>query len=180
MGLFLDGYKDDLYDIQTRITDHEVVASLLKDSGIKAQIVRKYLPAMNNFCRRYLSELELPIHFVLDEEFNESVSSPLYQDFSYESFSEGQKSRIDLALMLTWREIGKLKNSVTTNLLILDEVFSSSLDDVGKENLLRILRFKIPDDQRVLVVDHTLSDTFKESFDRNIAVTLQGGFSRYN
>ena len=124
--------------------------------------------------------MDLPIHFVLDEEFNESVSSPLHQDFSYGSFSEGQKGRIDLALMLTWREIGKLKNSVTTNLLILDEVFSYSLDDVGKDNLLRILRYKLPDNQRVVVVDHTLSDSFKEKFDRNVEVSLQGGFSRYN
>ena len=166
--------------IQCRVNNHEVVVNLLRDSGIKAQIVKKYLPVMNQFVRKYLGELDLPVHFVLDEEFNESVSSPLHQDFSYGSFSEGQKGRIDLALMFTWREIGKLKNSVTTNLLILDEVFSSSLDDVGKENLLRILRFKLPDNQRVVVVDHTLSDSFKEKFDRNVEVSLQGGFSRYN
>ena len=169
-------YENELSDFN----NYELVLELLRDSGIKAQIVKKYLPAMNQFIRKYLTELDLPIHFRLDEEFNESVSSPLHQDFSYASFSEGQKSRIDLALKLTWREIGKLKNSVTTNLLILDEVFSSSLDDVGKDNLLRILRYKLPDDQRILVVDHTLSDSFKEKFDRNIEVSLNGGFSRYN
>ena len=107
-------------ELQCKVNNHEVVVNLLKDSGIKAQIVKKYLPVMNQFIRKYLGELDLPIHFVLDEEFNESVSSPLHQDFTYGSFSEGQKGRIDLALMLTWREIGKLKNSVTTNLLILD------------------------------------------------------------
>ena len=180
MQQMLKDMKGSAAELVSEVENHEIVLNLLKDSGIKAQIVRKYLPAMNQYIRKYLTELELPIHFILDEEFNESVSSPLHQDFSYASFSEGQKSRIDLALMLTWREIGKLKNSVTTNLLILDEVFSSSLDDVGKDNLLRILRYKIPDDQRVVVVDHTLSDSFKEKFDSNIEVSLQGGFSRYN
>jgi len=160
--------------------DHDIVVNLLKDGGIKTQIVRKYLPIMNNCIRRNLNELELPIHFVLDEEFNEKVSSPLHQDFSYSSFSEGQKARIDLALMFTWREIGKLKNSVSTNLLILDEVFSSSLDDVGKENLLRILRYVLDDNQRVVVVDHTLSEGFKDKFDRSIQVNRVNGFSKYS
>jgi len=176
----LQQMENELFDIKVKVEDHDIVLNLLKDSGIKAQIVRKYLPAMNQYIRKYLTELELPIHFVLDEEFNESVSSPLHQNFSYASFSEGQKSRIDLALMLTWREIGKLKNSVTCNLLILDEVFSSSLDDVGKENLLAILRYQLSDDQRVVVVDHTLSEGFKEKFDSNIEVQLKGGFSVYN
>jgi DNA repair exonuclease SbcCD ATPase subunit len=162
------------------VEEHDVVSSLLKDSGIKTQIVKKYLPAMNKFIRHYLTELDLPIHFVLDEEFNESVSSPLHQNFSYASFSEGQKGRIDLALLFTWREIGKLKNSVTTNLLILDEVFSSSLDEAGKENLLTLLRYRLDDSQRILVVDHTLSGNFKEKFDRTIEVTRKSGFSSYN
>ncbi len=155
------------------------MVNLLKDSGIKTQVVKKYLPVMNKFIRKYLGELELPIHFILDEEFNESVSSPLHQDFSYASFSEGQKSRIDLALMFTWREVGRLKNSVSTNLLILDEVFSSSLDETGKENLMRLLRYKLDDNQRILVVDHTLSQEFKEKFDRTVEVSRIGGFSRY-
>lgn len=176
----LDGFKKDYHRVLGSVEEHEVVANLLKDSGIKTQIVKKYLPSMNRFIRHYLSELDLPIHFILDEEFNESVSSPLHQNFSYASFSEGQKGRIDLALLFTWREIGKLKNSVTTNLLILDEVFSSSLDDVGKENLLTLLRYRLDDNQRILVVDHTLSQNFKEKFDRTVEVTRKGGFSLYN
>ena len=168
------------YDsVLDEIRDNEIVVNLLKDSGIKTQIVRKYLPVMNKFIRKYLSDLELDIHFTLDEEFNEKVSSPMYQDFSYASFSEGQKSRIDLALMLTWREIGKLKNSVSTNLLVLDEVFSSSLDEVGKELLLQILRWGLDNKQNVLVVDHTLSATFKEKFDRTVEVIRSKGFSSY-
>ena len=162
------------------INEHEIVAGLLKDSGIKTQIVKKYLPVMNKLIRRHLEEFDLPIHFVLDDEFNETVSSPLHQDFSYASFSEGQKSRIDLALMFTWREIGKLKNSVTTNLLVLDEVFSSSLDEDGKERLINFLRYKLDDSQRVVVVDHTLSGNFKEKFDRCIEVQRIRGFSRYD
>jgi DNA repair exonuclease SbcCD ATPase subunit len=167
-------------ELTETISNHEIVVGLLKDSGIKTQIVKKYLPAMNKFIRHYLNELDFPIHFQLDSEFNETISSPLHQDFSYQSFSEGQKGRIDLALMFTWREIGRLKNSVTTNLLILDEVFSSSLDDTGKECLLQLLRYRLPDDQRIVVVDHTLSSSFKEKFDSSIEVTRKGGFSRYN
>ncbi len=171
--------KEKKVDILKQAENHTIVADLLKDSGIKAQVVKKYLPAMNKFIRYYLGELDFPIHFQLDEQFNENVHSPLHQDFSYQSFSEGQKGRIDLALMLTWREVGRLKNSVSTNLLILDEVFSSSLDDTGKECLLTLLRYRLPDNQRVLVVDHTLSEAFKDKFDHSVEVTRTNGFSRY-
>jgi DNA repair exonuclease SbcCD ATPase subunit len=162
------------------VSEHDVVSSLLKDSGIKTQVVRKYLPVMNRCIRNYLTELDLPIHFKLDEEFNETVASPLHQDFSYASFSEGQKARIDLALMFTWREVGKLKNSVATNLLILDEVFSSSLDETGKELLLALLRYRLPDYNNILVVDHTLSGEFKAKFERNIEVNRVKGFTHYS
>jgi hypothetical protein len=172
--------KDKKNEILSTVDAHIIVTDLLKDSGIKAQVVKKYLPAMNKFIRHYLTELDFPIHFQLDSEFNEQVHSPLHQDFSYQSFSEGQKGRIDLSLMLTWREVGRLKNSVSTNILILDEVFSSSLDDTGKECLLTLLRYRLPDNQRVLVVDHTLSDAFKEKFDYSVEVTRTNGFSRYS
>ena len=142
-------------ELEGEVRDHDVVVGLLKDSGIKTQVVKKYLPAMNRSIRYYLNELDFPIHFTLDSEFNEQVQSPLQQDFSYSSFSEGQKGRIDLSLMFTWREIGRLKNSVSTNILFLDEVFSSSLDETGKECLLQLLRYRLPDNQRIIVVDHT-------------------------
>ena len=134
---------------------------------------------MNQYIRKFLSDLDLPIHFILDGEFNESVSSPLHQDFSYGSFSEGQKGRIDLSLLFTWRELCRLKNSVSTNILFLDEVFSSSLDDTGKELLFVILRYKL-EDTNVIVVDHTLSGNFIDKFDRNLEVTRTNGFSHYN
>ncbi|QBP06012.1 recombination-related endonuclease [Synechococcus phage S-B68] len=175
----LQGLRNKHYDLVGRIDEHEVVVGLLKDSGIKTQIVKKYLPVMNKYIRKYLTELDLPLHFVLDEQFNESVSSPLHQDFSYASFSEGQKGRIDLALLFTWREVCRLKNSVSTNILFLDEVFSGSLDEAGKELLLHLLRYNI-EDTNVVVVDHTLSGTFKDKFDRTIEVNRVGGFSRYN
>ena len=172
--------REKIFSVEEEIREHQVVVELLKDGGIKTQIVKKYLPVMNNYIRRTLGELDFPIHFVLDEEFNETVSSPLHQDFSYASFSEGQKARIDLALMFTWREVGRLKNSVSTNLLVLDEVFSSSLDDSGKESLLKILRYDMADDQRIIVIDHTLSSEFKEKFHKNIEVTRKNGFSQYS
>ena len=183
----LDIMKEELaslksrYDAQmTQVKEYELVVGMLKDSGIKTQIVKKYLPVMNKCIRKYLTALELPLHFVLDEEFNESVSSPLHQNFSYASFSEGQKARIDLALLLTWREVCRLKNSVSTNLMLLDEVFSGSLDETGKELLLYILRYELGESTNVLVVDHTLSGTFRDKFDRQIEVTRPAGFSKYN
>jgi DNA repair exonuclease SbcCD ATPase subunit len=176
----LEESKDRQYKLMQEIYENEIITNLLKDSGIKTEIVKKYLPVMNKLIRRHLEEFDLPIFFNLDEEFNETVHSPLHQDFSYASFSEGQKSRIDLALMFTWREVGKLKNSVTTNLLILDEVFSSSLDEDGKDRLINFLRYKLDDNQRIVVVDHTLSGNFKEKFDNTIEVTRTRGFSNYH
>ena len=175
----LDTLKQRYYAQLSEVDNHEAVVSLLKDSGIKTTIVKKYLPVMNKYIRKYLTDLDLPLHFVLDEQFNESVSSPLHQNFSYGSFSEGQKARIDLALMLTWREVCRLKSSVSTNVLFLDEVFSGSLDETGKELLLAILRYQL-EDTNVVVVDHTLSGTFKDKFERSIEVRRTAGFSHYD
>jgi len=173
-----DTLKSRLDELMTSVKEHEVVTSLLKDSGIKTQVVKKYLPVMNRAIRSYMTQLDFPIHFVLDNEFNETVSSPMHQNFSYSSFSEGQKARIDLSLLFTWREIGKLKNSVSTNLLCFDEVFSSSLDEPGKDALLALIRYGLPD-TNVVVIDHTLSQAFKDKFDKSIEVSRQKGFSRY-
>jgi DNA repair exonuclease SbcCD ATPase subunit len=182
----LDILKEDAKDMKHRydtltdtVRDHEVVVDLLKDSGIKTQIVRKYLPVMNQCIRKYLNELDFPIFFTLDEEFDETVKSPAYQDYSYSSFSEGQKARIDLSILFAWREVCRLKNSVTTSLLVLDEVFSSSLDEAGKQCLLSLIRYKL-EDTHVVVVDHTLSENFKEKFDRTIEVSKVKGFSKYS
>lgn len=133
--------------------EHDVVHFLLKDSGVKTRIIKKYLPLMNKLIRQYLTEMDFSINFCLDEEFNETVKSPVHSDFSYASFSEGEKMRIDLALLFTWREIARIKNSVNTNLLILDEIFDSSLDNSGTDDFLKIIRFAIQD-ANIFVISH--------------------------
>jgi DNA repair exonuclease SbcCD ATPase subunit len=159
--------------------NYKVIMNLLKDDGIKSRIVRKYLPVMNKFIHSYLKELDFSVFFSLDEEFNETVKSPLYQDVSYYSFSEGQKARINIALLLTWREIAKLKNSVNCNLLFFDETFSSSLDTEGRDCLFSLLKYKLQN-TNVFVVDHTLDAEFRDRFDRCIEVSLVNGFSKYS
>ena len=176
----MQSMRDKIFSLQDKINEHEMVVTMLKDGGIKAQIVKKYLPIMNQFIRKYLVELDFPIHFVLDNEFSETISSPLHQNFTYSSFSEGQKARVNIALLLTWRELGKLKNSISTNLLILDEVFSSSLDDSGTELLLKLLRFKMGDENNIFVINHSLTDDLAQKFDERISVSNLKGFSHYS
>ena len=123
------------------ISEHDFAFGLLKDSGVKKTIITKYLPMINQQVNRYLQMMDFYINFTLDEEFSESIESPIHEDFSYASFSDGEKMRIDLALLFTWREIAAYKNSTNTNLLIMDEVFDSSLDGSGNEDFLKIIRF---------------------------------------
>ena len=141
---------------------HEFLFSLLKDGGVKAKIIKKYLPLINQQVNRYLQMMDFYINFTLDEEFNETVQSPIHEDFSYASFSEGEKMRIDLALLFTWREVARMKNSVNTNLLIMDEVFDSSLDGFGTEEFLKIIQYVIKD-ANIFVISHKagLEDKFE-------------------
>ena len=132
---------DELAQNKDTINYYDFSYSLLKDGGVKTKIIKKYLPLINQQVNRYLQLMDFYINFSLDEEFNETVQSPIHEDFSYSSFSEGEKMRIDLALLFTWREVARMKNSVNTNLLIMDEVFDSSLDGVGTEDFLKIIRF---------------------------------------
>ena len=132
---------------------HNFNYGLLKDGGVKSKIIKKYLPLINQQVNRYLQMMDFYINFTLDEEFNETVQSPIHDNFSYASFSEGEKMRIDLALLFTWREVARFKNSVNTNLLIMDEVFDSSLDGFGTEEFLKIIRFVIKD-ANVFVISH--------------------------
>jgi DNA repair exonuclease SbcCD ATPase subunit len=131
----------------------EIAGSLLKDSGIKTKIIRKYLPAINKLVNKYLQSMDFFVQFTLDEQFNESIKSRHRDDFSYESFSEGEKQRIDLALVFTWRTIAKLKNSASTNLLLLDEVFDSSLDNNGTDYVMSLLN-TLGEDTNVWVISH--------------------------
>jgi len=126
---------------------------LLKDDGVKSSIIKKYLPLINQQVNRYLQMMDFFINFTLDGEFNEKIESPIHENFSYSSFSEGEKMRIDLALLFTWREIARMKNSVSTNLLIMDEVFDSSLDGFGTDEFMKIIRFVVKD-ANIFVISH--------------------------
>jgi len=139
--------------VSRHIDEYQVVSSLLKDSGIKSQIIKKYIPVFNQLINKYLQNMDFYVNFTLDEEFNEIIKSRFRDEFSYSSFSEGEKQKIDLALLFTWREVAKMKNSVATNLLILDEVFDSSLDAEGTNELLKILR-SLGDETNVFVISH--------------------------
>ena len=156
--------------------NYDVISSLLKDGGIKSMIIRKYLPVMNQLINKYLQELDFYVNFTLDEEFNESIKSRHRDDFTYSSFSEGEKMRIDLALMFTWRAIAKLKNSANTNLLILDEVFDSSLDVGGTDEFLRIIR-GVQDDTNVFIISHK-GDVLLDKFDRVMKFDKVKNFSK--
>ena len=154
----------------------DVVSNLLKDTGIKSMIIRKYLPVMNQLINKYLQSLDFYVNFTLDEEFNESIKSRYRDDFTYPSFSEGEKMRIDLALMFTWRSIAKLKNSASTNLLILDEVFDSSLDVAGTEDFLRIIRGG-NEDTNIFIISHK-GELLHDKFDRVLNYEKVKNFSK--
>ena len=157
------------------IVHYDFAYSLLKDDGVKTKIIKKYLPFINQQVNRYLQLMDFYINFNLDEEFNETVQSPIHEDFSYASFSEGEKMRIDLALLFTWREVARVKNSVNTNLLIMDEVFDSSLDGFGTDEFLKIIRFIIKD-ANIFVISHKTD--LHDKFESVIQFDKLKGFSR--
>jgi len=149
---------------------------LMKDGGVKSKIIQKYIPLMNQQINKYLQMMEFYINFTLDDEFKENIKSPIHEDFSYESFSEGEKMRINLAILFTWREIARMKNSVSTNLLILDEVFDSSLDNTGTDYFTKIIKYVIKD-TNVFVISHK-TDELIDKFDRIITFEKVKGFSK--
>ena len=153
----------------------DFVYSLLKDGGVKSKIIKKYLPLINKQVNKYLQMMDFYINFTLDEEFNEKVQSPIHEDFSYASFSEGEKMRIDLALLFTWREVAAFKNSTNTNLLIMDEVFDSSLDGFGTYEFLKIIRYVIKG-ANTFIISH--KDGLQDKFDNVIQFEKVKGFSR--
>ena len=157
------------------IVYYDFAYSLLKDDGVKTKIIKKYLPFINQQVNRYLQMMDFYINFHLDEEFKETVKSPIHEDFSYSSFSEGEKMRIDLALLFTWREVARVKNSVNTNLLIMDEVFDSSLDGFGTEEFLKIIRYVIKD-ANIFIISHKTD--LHDKFESVIKFDKVKGFSR--
>jgi DNA repair exonuclease SbcCD ATPase subunit len=171
----LENLLKDLSLKKEELSNYEFIHMLLKDDGAKTKIIKKYLPIINHTLNKYLEMLEFSVNFTLDEEFNEKALNPIYEDFSYESFSEGEKMRIDLAILFTWREVAKLKNSINTNLLILDEVFDSSLDDYGTDFFTRIIKYQIKK-SNVFVISHK-RDELLDKFDNTLTFEKKKGFS---
>ena len=177
----LDEFKTNLHktienlaDNKQEIVYHDFAYSLLRDDGVKTKIIKKYLPLINQQVNRYLQMMDFYINLHLDEEFKETVKSPIHEDFSYSSFSEGEKMRIDLSLLFTWREVARVKNSVNTNLLIMDEVFDSSLDGFGTEEFLKIIRYVIQD-ANIFVISH--KSDMEDKFETVLKFDKKSGFS---
>jgi DNA repair exonuclease SbcCD ATPase subunit len=156
-------------------TYNDAAAEMLKDTGIKTKIVKEYLPVMNNLVNKYLQVLDFFVSFHLDENFNEVIKSRHRDNFNYASFSEGEKQRIDLALLFTWRQIARMKNSTSTNLLVLDETFDSSLDQDGVDNLMKILG-TLENDTNVFVISHK-GDLLDGKFRSKIVFEKEHNFS---
>ena len=177
----LEEYRESLQDTYKLLADkkenilyYDFTYNLLKDGGVKSQIIKKYLPLINQQVNKYLQMMDFYINFKLDEEFSETIETPIHEDFSYSSFSEGEKMRIDLSLLFTWREIARMKNSVNTNLLIMDEVFDSSLDGMGTDEFLKIIKYVIKD-ANIFVISHKTG--MEDKFDSLLKFEKVKGFS---
>ena len=174
-------FKENLNEVTENIiskketfSNYEFIYSLLKDGGVKTKIIKKYIPIINDHVNKYLQRMDFYINFTLDEEFNETMISPIHENFSYSSFSEGEKARINLALIFAWREIAKMKNSVNCNLILFDEVFDGSLDVTGTDDFLKIIRY-ILKDSNVFVISH--KSGIEDVFDTVYKAEKQKGFS---
>ena len=172
----LEGLQRDHSKESEKNVYNEFAHALMKDGGVKSKIIKRYLPLMNQQINKYLQLMDFYINFSLDDEFKESVKSPIHDKFSYESFSEGEKMRIDLSLLFTWREIARMKNSANTNLLILDEIFDSSLDGFGTDYFTKIIKYVVSD-ANVFVISHKTDDLI-DSFDKIIKFDKIKGFSK--
>ena len=171
----LNDLKNELKDLIDKKQYYEIASTLLKDTGIKTKIIRQYLPIINKMVNKYLATLDFFVNFNLDESFKETIKSRHRDDFSYNNFSEGEKQRIDISLMLTWRAVAKMKNSCNTNLLILDEIFDSSLDTNGTEEMMKIL--KILEGVNLFVISHR-GDILQDKFTNIIRFQKIKNFSR--
>jgi len=165
--------------LQFRLSERtmiETAMSLLKDGGIKTKIIKQYVPIINKLVNKYLDRMGFFVNFNIDENFNEVIKSRHRDEFSYANFSEGEKTRIDLALMFTWRSIAKMKNSVNTNLLILDEILDGSLDANGTDEFLKIIQ-TLTDDTNTFIISHK-TDTIADKFDKTYRFEKIRNFSR--
>ena len=155
---------------------NSVISEMLKDTGIKTKIIKQYLPVINQLVNQYLQILDFYVHFDLDESFQETIRSRHRDAFSYESFSEGEKQRIDLSLLFTWRQVAKMKNSISTNLLVLDETFDSSLDEAGIENLMKIIH-TLGSGTNVFIISHK-TEELEGKFEKKIEFVKDKNFSK--
>jgi DNA repair exonuclease SbcCD ATPase subunit len=179
----LDTLKVDREKVSLRLADLEeqtqllgAASTLLKDGGIKSRIIKQYIPIINKLINKYLAALDFFVEFNLDENFNETIKSRFRDEFSYSSFSEGEKMRINLAILFTWRAVAKLRNSINTNILIMDEVFDSSLDSGGTEEFMKILS-QLTNDTNVYIISHK-TDQISDKFDNVIRFEKHRNFSR--
>ena len=172
--------KDDLFEkrlyLNESLSYNTIILEMLKDTGIKTKIIKQYLPVINKLVNQYLQVLDFFVSFNLDESFSETIRSRHRDNFSYDSFSEGEKQRIDLALLFTWRQIAKMKNSVSTNLLMLDETFDSSLDYEGVDNLMKIIE-TLDDDTNIFVISHK-GDILEGRFQKKLEFYKEKNFSK--
>lgn len=168
--------REKKFTLNEEYSYNSVIAEMLKDTGIKTKVIKQYLPVINKLVNQYLQTLDFFVHFHLDEEFKEEIRSRHRDSFSYDSFSEGEKQRIDLALLFTWRMVAKMKNSVSTNLLVLDETFDSSLDHDGVDNLMKIL-YTLDDETNVFVISHK-GEILDGKFKRKIEFMKEKNFSK--
>jgi DNA repair exonuclease SbcCD ATPase subunit len=171
----LDSYETSAQKLKEELFYYDVARNLLQDTGIKTKIIKQYLPIMNRLINTYLSSMDFFVNFNIDENFNETIKSRFRDDFTYANFSEGEKMRIDLALLFTWRAIAKMKNSTNTNLLILDEIFDSSLDADGTDAFLKILGTF--DKENVFVISHK-QDMLFDKFRHTIKFQKERNFSK--
>jgi DNA repair exonuclease SbcCD ATPase subunit len=172
----LQSFMDQRKEVATNYQYYEIASQLLKDGGIKSRIIKQYIPIINKFVNKYLATMDFFVNFNIDEEFKESIKSRHRDSFSYENFSEGEKKRLDIALLFTWRAIAKMKNSVHTNLLIFDEVFDGSLDNNGTEEFLKLLNM-VNDGVNIFVISHK-GDVLSDKFNHTIRFEKKNNFSR--
>jgi DNA repair exonuclease SbcCD ATPase subunit len=172
----LQAFNEKRKEVSEQTQNYDIVAQLLKDGGIKSKIIKQYVPIINKLVNKYLAAMDFFVNFNIDEEFKETIKSRHRDDFSYENFSEGEKKRIDLALLFTWRSVAKLKNSVNTNLLIFDEVFDGSLDINGTEEFMKLINM-MNEGTNVFVITHK-SDQMVDKFKHTIRFGKVKNFSQ--
>jgi DNA repair exonuclease SbcCD ATPase subunit len=172
----LQKYNEARKDVSEQSQHYDIVSQLLKDGGIKSKIIKQYVPVINKLVNKYLAAMDFFVNFTIDEEFKESIKSRHRDDFSYENFSEGEKKRIDLALLFTWRAVAKLKNSVNTNLLIFDEVFDGSLDINGTEEFMKLINM-LNENTNIFVITHK-TDQMVDKFKHTIRFNKVKNFSQ--